>query len=299
MNRMAYVVVGPTAVGKSDFAVELALGVCGEIVSADSMQVYIGMDKGTSKPTDAEKRGVPHHMIDVANPRENYSVWNYAGRAKTVMEEIFARGKVPIICGGSGLYVHSLITESGFADRAGVSKNTGLDTTVGADADTYGTGIDKHGLYMQLVRANPIAAWDIHPNNVKRVKRALERLASDAEKYGLKAFGDTFTQAADFDIVMYRLTMDRKKLGERIDARADNFFNNGLVEEVEFLLNSGVPVQSTAMQGIGYKEVAAYLAGHLTRAEAITAVKTNTRHLAKRQETWFKRYTDAKLITVE
>jgi tRNA dimethylallyltransferase len=285
-------VVGPTAVGKTAYAIQLARKTDGEIVSADSMQVYIGMDIGTAKPTEAERRSVRHHMIDIADPRQDYSVGAYSKEARTVIEDILARGKLPIVCGGSGLYVHSLLYEMDFSGR---ERNEGL--RVGLERDLKEKGPDY--LFSKLLEADPAAADRVHPNNVKRVIRALERVYGDIENDGLREFDHTEKSPRLPGSAIIRLTLDREKLYESIERRAEAFFAAGLADEVRRLLKSGVPRNGTAMQGIGYKEVAAMLAGEIDENEALRLVKQNSRRYAKRQETWFKRYTDAKVITIE
>ncbi|MDR1815435.1 MAG: tRNA (adenosine(37)-N6)-dimethylallyltransferase MiaA [Clostridiales Family XIII bacterium] len=308
-KRKTYAVVGPTAVGKTAFAVELALRCGGEVVSADSMQVYRGLDRGTAKPSREEMRGVPHHMIDVADPRENYSVAAFAEAARRAIDGIFARGRTPVICGGSGLYVNALLYEMDFSfvDSAtplrSAQNDKGENGSVGADL-TGGGDAGALSLHRQLIRRDPLAAWVIHPNNEKRIRRALERLdggegaegaegtaaiAGPTDAPRLRAFSESFTPTAQFSPEIFRLTAQRSELYRRIDARVDAFLANGLVEEVADLLAAGVPRGSTAMQGIGYKEIAAHLAGECTLEDAMLQIKYATHHLAKRQETWFRR----------
>jgi len=282
-------VVGPTAVGKSAFAVDLALELDGEIISADSMQVYRGFDLGTAKPDAAERKGVAHHMIDVADPKEDYSAAAFSEAAQAKVADVLARGKQPISCGGSGLYVHALLYEMDFAGRARDEALRGrLEREAGEHGGEY--------LFAKLLKADPEAAAHVHPNNVKRVIRALERTAGSLENTGMRGFEGTFAAPKRYDARMIRLTADRKTLYERIERRAEAFFAAGLVSEVKRLLENGVPRDGTAMQGIGYKEVAAMLAGETDEAEALRLVKQNTRRYAKRQETWFKRYADAEII---
>ena len=280
-ERRALVIVGPTAVGKSDYAVERALEEGGEIVSADSMQVYTGLDKGTSKPTEEERRGVPHHLIDVWDPRENHSVAEFATLARRVIEEIFERGKTPVICGGSGLYVNALLYDMEWGGQGDETERGNKDASISAE--------DAGALYRALVRRDPLAAWTIHPNNTKRIRRALERLDAGEEEGGLREFAASFAPTAQFTPEIIRLTMDRARLRARIDRRVDAFMEAGLAAEVEGLLASGVRPESTAMQGIGYKEIAAHLAGEFSLEEAVKQIKTHTHQLAKRQETWFRR----------
>ena len=286
-------VVGPTAAGKSAFAVQLALETGGEIISADSMQVYRGFDLGTAKPSAEERKGVPHHMIDVVDPLEDYSAGAYSKDAQAVIEEVLGRGRQPVVCGGSGLYVHALLYEE--MDFSGRGRDVGLRARLELEAEEKGAA----HLYQRLLDADPEAAARIHPNNIKRVIRALERASCGAEKGGLRDFSGTFEAQPRYDARIIRLTADREALYARIERRVEAFFEAGLVREVRGLLENGVPPGCTAMQGIGYKEVASMLAGEYDEAEAIRLVKQNTRRYAKRQETWFKRYVDAELEVVE
>jgi tRNA dimethylallyltransferase len=293
-SRKAIVVVGPTAVGKSAFAVGLALRYGGEIVSADSMQVYRGLDKGTAKPSEADIKGIAHHMIDVADPHANYSVATFAQGAHAAMEDIFSRGKVPIVCGGSGLYVNTLIYDMDFAGEDTASERPDIARRLAEPARE-----SPQDLYRMLVRKDPLAAWLIHPNNTKRVLRALERLNTDKEQGGIRSFEASFVPTTKFVPVLLRLTMDREALCRRINERVDGFLAAGLAEEVKFLLDAGVGRNTTAMQGIGYKEIAACLAGERAMEEAVEQIKRNTRRFAKRQETWFRRYTGAQVVVIE
>ena len=282
-------VVGPTAVGKSAYAMDLALQTGGEIVSADSMMVYKGLDIGTAKPSLAERNRVPHHMIDVADPREDYSAAEYSEAAQSAIEEIIERGKQPIVCGGSGLYIHSLLYELDFAGRPADGE---LREILQREAEEKGAGY----LFEKLLKIDPLAAEHVHPNNVKRVIRALERAYGEIEKEGLRGFSGTFDLEKRYEARIIRLTMDRKALYERIERRTAKFFEDGLIEEVRGILDSGVPREANSLQGIGYKEVISMLEGEIDETEALRLVQQNTRRYAKRQETWFKRYTDAEII---
>jgi tRNA dimethylallyltransferase len=317
--RKAIVVIGPTAVGKSAAALALASRYGGEIVSADSMQVYRGLDKGTAKPSDAEKKDVTHHMIDVADPHANYSVAAFAQGARAVIEDIFSRGKVPIVCGGSGLYVNALIYDMDFAGAAATHGGTSDSAEAAGEGAVGGMRDAKSAnplfpqpsdimenisataipdLYRTLVRKDPLAAWSIHPNNTKRVLRALERLNTEKEQGGVRSFEASFIPTTQFSPILLRLTMDRETLCRRINERVDGFLAAGLAEEVQSLLDAGVGRNTTAMQGIGYKEIAACLAGERTMAEAVEQIKRNTRRFAKRQETWFRRYPGVRVVEV-
>ena len=282
-------VVGPTAVGKSDYAVKIALEIGGEIVSADSMQVYKGLDLGTAKPTTEERKGVPHHMIDIADPKKDYSVGEYSKEAGSIIENLLSKGITPIVCGGSGLYIHSLLYEMDFS---GPKKDDSLRLKLEEEAERLGT---EH-LYKKLLEIDPSVSENIHPNNKKRIIRALERVYGEIESDGVRDFERTFSVPHRWNTRILRLTAEREALYKRIEQRAERFFESGLIGEVRGLLENGVSRGSTAMQGIGYKEVAAMLSGEIDEKEALRLVKQNTRRYAKRQETWFKRYVEVEMI---
>ncbi|GHU62855.1 tRNA dimethylallyltransferase [Clostridia bacterium] len=285
-------VVGPTAVGKSAYAINLAMDAGGEIVSADSMQVYRGLDIGTAKPSAAERAAVPHHMIDVADPWEDYSAALYRDAAMEAIVEVLSRGKRPIVCGGSGLYVHALLYGLDFSGGTG---DPALRERLKKEAEDGGA-IE---LYKKLEETDPQAAARIHPNNVKRVVRALERASGSLEKEGIRRFEHSFEGTVGYEPRILRLTMERALLYDRIDHRVDDFLANGLVSEVAGLLAAGIPRGGTAIQGIGYKEIVTFLDGDIDYNEAVSRIKQNSRRYAKRQETWFKRYTQAEIIEVE
>ena len=276
------VICGPTASGKTALAVELALRLGGEVVSADSMQVYRGMDIGTAKPTRGEMRGVPHHMLDVADPRENYSVARYVAQAVPIVDGILARGKLPIVAGGTGLYLDNLVAGRQFAPFA---PDSGLRERLQERVRTEGLP----ALRRELERADPEAAGRIHPNDEKRTLRALEVYL---------ATGKTITQHdRDSRALPNRYTPltialnfgERPWLWERIDHRVDHMMAQGLEGEVRGLLASGVSRECTAMQAIGYKEIAAAIAEGRPAAEGAEEVKLRSRQYAKRQLTWFRR----------
>ena len=274
MKPNILVICGPTASGKTALAVELALRFGGEVVSADSMQIYRRMDIGTAKPTEEEKRGVPHHMIDVAEPGENYSVARYVKEA------------VPIVAGGTGLYIDHLIAGRQFAP---FTPDSGLREELQAQAKTDGLPT----LYARLERADPQAAARIHPNDEKRIIRALEVFLStgkplsrfDAESRALPNRYTPLTIALNF--------RERPWLWERIDRRVDEMLARGLEGEVQSLLADGIPPDCTAMQAIGYKEMAAALLEGRPVQEGAEEVKLRSRQYAKRQLTWFRRNKDA------
>ncbi len=287
MKPNILVICGPTASGKTALAAELALRFGGEVVSADSMQVYRRMDIGTAKPTQSEQRGVPHHMIDVAEPEENYSVARYVADAVPIVDGILARGKLPIIAGGTGLYIDHLVAGRQFAP---FQPDSGLRPQLQARARQEGLP----ALYAQLAQVDPDAAGSIHPNDEKRIIRALEVFLStgkplsqhDRESRALPSRYTPLTIALNF--------AQRPHLWERIDRRVDQMMAQGLEGEVRALLESGIPPDCTAMQAIGYKELAAAIRSGLPVQSGAEEVKLRSRQYAKRQLTWFRRNRDAR-----
>ena len=287
MKPNILVICGPTASGKTALAAELALRFGGEVVSADSMQVYRRMDIGTAKPTRSEQRGVPHHMIDVAEPEENYSVARYVADAVPIVDGILARGKLPIIAGGTGLYIDHLVAGRQFAP---FQPDSGLRPQLQARARQEGLP----ALYAQLVQVDPDAAGSIHPNDEKRIIRALEVFLStgkplsqhDRESRALPSRYTPLTIVLNF--------AQRPHLWERIDRRVDQMMAQGLEGEVRALLESGIPPDCTAMQAIGYKELAAAIRSGLPVQSGAEEVKLRSRQYAKRQLTWFRRSRDAR-----
>ena len=286
MKPNILVICGPTASGKTALAAELALRLGGEVVSADSMQVYRRMDIGTAKPTPEETRGVPHHMIDVADPEENYSVARYVAEAVPIVDDILARGKLPIIAGGTGLYIDNLVAGRQFAP---FEADSGLRQQLQAQARAEGLP----SLYARLQTADPDAAGCIHPNDEKRIIRALEVWLStgktlsqhDAETRALPSRYTPLTVALRFG--------ERPWMWERIDRRVDIMMERGLEREVRDLLASGVPRDCTAMQAIGYKELAAAIWEDRPLSVGVQEIKLRSRQYAKRQLTWFRRNRDA------
>ncbi|NBI67099.1 tRNA (adenosine(37)-N6)-dimethylallyltransferase MiaA [Pseudoflavonifractor sp. 60] len=281
------VITGPTASGKTWLAVELAKLRGGEVVSADSMQIYRRMDIGTAKPTPEEMQGVPHHMIDVADPEEDFSVARYVDMAARCVEDILDRGKLPILAGGTGLYVDSLLSGRTFAAFDG-------DSPLRAQLEERFAREGGEPLLRELALADPESAARLHPNDAKRVIRALEVFLTT---------GKTITQHNRETLALpprYRaltLSLDfqrREDMWARIDRRVDQMMERGLEEEVRALLRSGVPKRCTAMQAIGYKELAAAVSGEGSLEEAAAQVKLRSRQYAKRQRTWFRRSEGAK-----
>ena len=286
------VICGPTASGKTALAAELALRLDGEVVSADSMQVYRRMDIGTAKPTPGEMRGVPHHMLDVADPWENYSVARYVEDAVPIVDGILARGRLPIVAGGTGLYIDNLAAGRRFAP---FQPDSGLREELQSRVRTQGLPV----LRETLERVDPDAAGRIHPNDEKRTLRALEVYLStgktitqhNRESQALPNRYTPLTIALNFT--------QRPWLWERIDRRVDQMMAQGLEGEVRALLESGIPPDCTAMQAIGYKEIAGALCSGRPAREGAEEVKLRSRQYAKRQLTWFRRNRQAYWVNWE
>ena len=283
------VIVGPTASGKTRLAVELAHEWNGEVVSADSMQVYRRMDIGTAKPTAEEMDGIPHHMIDVADPGEDFSAARYVEMASACVDEILARGKLPIVAGGTGLYIDSLLSGRTFA---AFSPDSPLRGELEAELARLGGA----AMLAQLAQVDPETAARLHPNDHKRIVRALEVFRSTGRTISQH---DRETRALPlrYDALTLSLAFQRREdMWARIDRRVDEMMAAGLAEEVRALLDSGVPVRCTAMQAIGYKEMAAALRGGGDVCAAAEEIKLRSRQYAKRQLTWFRRTEGAKWL---
>lgn len=281
--KKVIVISGPTASGKTALGAMLAERLGGEVVSADSMQVYRRMDIGTAKPTREEMRGIPHHMLDVAEPWEDYSVSRYAAEAKICVDGILSRGKIPIIVGGTGLYTDALIGGTSFAPKGG---GTELRERLSREYD------EKGGAYMlrRLSEVDAESGARLHENDKKRIVRALEVWYSTGKTI-TEHDAETKKLPPDYDAVKIALAFsDREDLYARINARVDRMFSDGLENEVRSLIASGVPEKCTAMQAIGYKETAAAIRGEYPLSEAAEIIKQSSRRYAKRQLSWFGRY---------
>ena len=275
-------IVGPTGCGKTGLGVALAERLGGEVVSCDSMQLYRGMVIGTAAPTEAETRGVPHHMVGVIDPREDYSVARYAADAAECVDGILARGKLPILVGGTGLYLDALLRGHGYAPG----------TTGGETRRLLERRWDDEGgevLFAELRSIDPESAAALHPNDKKRVIRALE-VYRETGKTMSRHNADTRLVPPRYEPVYLGLAYaDREEMKRIIDLRVDRMVAQGLFDEVRALVESGVPRTATAMQAIGYKEVLGVLDGILTEQEALELVKLRSRQYAKRQLTWLRR----------
>lgn len=284
MKRPLIVIGGPTACGKTGFSIKLAKEIGGEIISADSMQVYRYMDIGTAKVTPEEADGVPHYLIDEFDPDEEYNVMIFQQKAKAYMEEIWAKGKIPILVGGTGFYINALLYDNDFTET---ENNTSYREECYKLAREQGPDV----LYERLQEIDPEYAANIHPNNVKRVTRALEYHYLTGQKFSEHNAAQK-EKETPYNAAVIILTMDREKLYERIELRIDLMLKQGLLEEVKGLLDRGYTPDLVSMQGIGYKEFIPYFNGECTLEEAVTQLKTNTRRFAKRQLTWFRRQID-------
>ena len=291
MSNKIIVIVGPTAVGKTYVSVELAKKLNTEVISADSMQIYKGMDVGTAKITEDEKFGIIHHMIDIVNPDENYSVSEFKNDAEKIIDNLLLKNKIPVIAGGSGLYVNSLIYDLDFSNA---KSNEKLREYYTYYYNEYG----EEALYDKLIKIDPISAQRIHKNNIKRVIRALEVYDITGKKFS-ELNTDVRKESKKYDCILIGLSMERKVLYERINQRVDEMLSNGLVEEVKTLIENGYGKNLVSMRGIGYKEIIDYLEGSMDLEEAANILKRNTRRFAKRQYTWFLKDKNVKWFSMD
>lgn len=278
------ILTGPTAVGKTKASIGLAKAIGGEIISADSMQVYRHMDIGSAKITKEEMADIPHYLIDVLEPEEEFHVVRFQQMAKAVMADIYSRGKIPIIVGGTGFYIQALLYDIDFTENEGDSVyREKLEALAKEKGAAY--------LHGQLAMVDPKAAEEIHANNIKRVIRALEFYHQTGQK--ISEHNERERQKESPYQFCYFVLNDRREcLYERIDQRVDQMIRNGLVQEVQALKERGCTKQMVSMQGLGYKEIFSYLEGDCSLEEAVYIIKRDTRHFAKRQLTWFKRERD-------
>lgn len=278
MSGKVLVVCGATASGKTSLAVSCAKKLNTEIISADSLLVYKGLDIGTAKPTEEEKNGVVHHLIDVVSPRESFSVSDYEKAALPIVQDLIEKGKTPVICGGTGFYINALLFKSGFG-------GAGADENVRSYYEKLLETNGKDYLHALLKERDPESAQKLHVNDVKRVIRALEIF----DVTGKKKSAQADLPVPRFSFVAVSVDHPRETLYERINARVELMYENGLKQEVQALLDSGVTLKDQCMQGIGYKEVAEGLLNGSSDEEVKELIKKNTRNYAKRQLTFFKR----------
>lgn len=278
------ILTGPTAVGKTKASIGLAKALNGEIISADSMQVYKEMDIGSAKIRPEEMQGIKHYLVDVLQPDEEFHVVRFQQMAKQAMEEIYAKGKVPIVVGGTGFYIQALLYDIDFTES---NEDTSYREELECIANEYGAEY----LHEMLRAVDPASAESIHANNVKRVIRALEFYKLTGQKISEHNEKER-AKESPYEFCYFVLNDDRKLLYDRIDLRIDQMLEEGLVDEVTALKNRGYTKDMVSMQGLGYKEILDYLNGACTLEEAVYILKRDTRHFAKRQLTWFRRERD-------
>ncbi|WP_058307737.1 tRNA (adenosine(37)-N6)-dimethylallyltransferase MiaA [Gracilibacillus massiliensis] len=278
MKEKLVVIVGPTAVGKTALSIELAQAFNGEVISGDSMQVYKGLDIGTAKVTDEEKSGIAHYMIDILDPAQSFSVADFQKRVNQHIKSIVANDKHPIIAGGTGLYIQSVLYNYQFSDS---KRSNQYQENI--EQEIEHNGIEK--VYQRLKNVDPHQAEKIHPNNHRRVIRALE--VYDRTGITMTDYQKAQQMESNYDFRIIGLEMDRKLLYDRINERVDKMIENGLIDEVNHYYRQGLE-NAQAMRGIGYKEIIPYLKGEQSLEEVVDLLKRNSRRFAKRQYTWFK-----------
>lgn len=285
------ILTGPTAVGKTALSIGLAKALNGEIISADSMQVYRHMDIGTAKIKPEEMQGIKHYLIDELEPSEDFNVAVFQSRCKKYIEEIYAKGKVPILVGGTGFYIQAVLYSIDFSQ-------TETDTSYREELAAFAKREGNEPLHQMLAKVDRKAAEAIHPNNVKRVIRALEYYKQTGER--ISEHNEAQQQkSSNYNFRYYVLSLPREILYERINKRVDSMRAEGLVEEVQKLLDSGCTREMVSMQGLGYKEIIDALEGRDTLEHAFERIKQETRHFAKRQFTWFRRERDVTWLEKE
>ena len=283
-KRPLIILTGPTAVGKTEASIGLAEAVGGEIISADSMQVYRHMDIGSAKIKPEEMGGIPHHLIDVLEPDEDFHAARFQAMAKQAMQRIYSAGHIPIVTGGTGFYIQALLYDIDFSKGGEDSEYRQYLMSVAKEKGS-------HTLHEMLRQVDPESAASIHENNKKRVIRALEFYRQTGTPISRHNEQER-RKASPYRFVYFVLTDERRHLYERIDYRVDKMLKDGLIEEVTWLKEQGYTRDMVSMQGLGYKEILSYLDGEMTLDEAVYTLKRDTRHFAKRQLTWFKRERD-------
>lgn len=283
-KRPLVIVAGPTAVGKTALSVALAKKTEGSVISADSMQVYRHMDIGSAKATKEEMQGIPHYLLDVLEPAEEFNVARFQAMAKEAIADIYGKRRLPIVAGGTGFYIRALLYDTHFEEE---ESDKAVREELQAYADRYGA----HALYERLLAVDAAACESIHENNVKRVIRALEFYRLTGTPISVHNRRERERESA-YRFACFVLTDKRERLYERIDRRVDLMMEAGLLQEVEKLKAMGLTRENVSMQGLGYKELLDYLEGRASLESAVSTIKRDTRHFAKRQLTWFKRQPD-------
>ena len=284
MKKPLIVLTGPTAVGKTSLSISLAKAVNGEIISADSMQVYKGMDIGSAKIRKEEMQGVTHYLVDILEPEEEFHIVKFQELAKAALEEIYAKGKIPILVGGTGFYIQAVTRDIDFTQAE-------QETSYREELEQFAKEKGAEYLHEKLREVDSKSAENIHANNVKRVIRALEFYHQNGTPIS-EHNEEQKQQTSPYNLAYFVLTAPREILYERIDRRVDQMMEEGLLEEVKSLRERGCHRGMVSMQGLGYKEILAYLEGEYPLEEAVRILKRDTRHFAKRQLTWFRREQD-------
>ena len=281
------IICGATASGKSALALECARRLNSEIISADAMDVYNSLNIGTAKPTLSEQKLVKHHLINVVSADKTFSVGDYKELARPIVDNLISQGKIPVICWGTGFYINSILYDLSYG-------NSGANLVARKKYMELAESEGKTAVYDVLKSVDPETAEKLHPNDLKRVVRALEIYESGTKKSDIK---DDKTPVYDYDA--YAIDFPRDELYKRIDLRVDKMIESGLIDEVKGLIESGITTENQCMQGIGYKEIYGYLQGEYSLADAVDKIKLNTKHYAKRQITFFKRLDGLKLLSPE
>lgn len=277
IDKKIIIICGATATGKSDLAVECAKLLDTEIISADSLYIYKGLDIGTAKPTIAEKQGIKHHLIDVVSPINTFTVSDYKKMAEPIISDLLSRNKIPIICGGTGFYINSILYDLSYGNGA-------VNNEIREKYKNIAISQGNEAVYEELKKVDPQTAEKLHFNDVKRVIRALEIYFNGNKKSEII---DEYIPKYNYSA--YSINFSRENLYERINLRVEKMIDNGLIDEVKKLLSLGINENNQCMQGIGYKEILQYVKGNCALDEAIELIKLNTRHYAKRQITFFKK----------
>ncbi|MBS6195282.1 MAG: tRNA (adenosine(37)-N6)-dimethylallyltransferase MiaA [Clostridiales bacterium] len=284
MKKPLIILTGPTAVGKTHLSIQLAKAVNGEIISADSMQVYRHMDIGSAKIKPEEMDGVPHHLVDCLNPDEEFNVVRFQAMAKEAMTSIYERGKIPVLVGGTGFYIQAVTGDIDFTEH-------GEDDSYRKSLEELAKAEGVQTLHQMLREVDPESAAAIHANNVKRVIRALEYFNQTGQPIS-RHNEEQRKKDSPYNLAYFVLNDERSRLYQRIDQRIDEMLSEGLIDEVQKLKDLGYHKGMVSMQGLGYKEILSYLDGTWSLDEAVYVLKRDTRHFAKRQITWFKRERD-------
>lgn len=281
-------VVGPTAVGKTALSIEIAQRFNGEVISGDSMQVYRGMDIATAKVTQEEQQNIPHHLLDILDPDEGFSVFDFKSKVTQLITDMSERGRLPIIAGGTGMYLDSLIRDYALSEE---KRDPEYERKIEADIEKFGIDV----VYNRLVEVDPVQAKKTHKNNVRRVIRALE--VYDRTGQTMTEYQQTQQAASPYNVILIGLDMDRTLLYARINTRVDLMVENGLFEEARYFYDLGLK-DAPSMRAIGYKELIGFFEGTRSKEEAIDLLKRNSRRYAKRQLTWFRNKMDVNWYTL-